>query len=416
MNGHERFLAALRCEEVDRLPSHWHGPEPAGIFRKEFDAFLDIDDNPELEACFEISPLGDMTIKNWFSRGTSSDIGIGAGGIKWQTVYYNKEKDWFYTHDEAKKLPASKKNFQINMYGSVRQYGYLLGKEGERPAKYWWFHKHFFEGKNAMERMDAFYNEFGAPWEQEFDPDASSIELAKKNIKLWIDYGAPHAYSGHANHHFEGVWGGLGPITTAKLSRKNPAKLKEICKNWEKVSLTVEKYSLEAGHQIIATGDDIGQKDRTLVSPKLYKEFFFPALKARCDLAHKHGAVVWMHSCGYQEEVIPYYLEAGLDGLQSLEVPAGNDLARIRATVRDKMCLIGGLDTSRVFSFGTPEESDAHVRDQIKAATMLDGEYMNTGYIPGGSHDLLDVKLENIQAAIKAIAKYGKCPLKESLS
>ena len=102
MNGHERFLNALRCEEVDKLPCHWHGPEAAGLFRKEFDAFLDMDDNPELDKCFEISPMGDMTLKNWFSRGTSTDTGIGAGGIPWQTVYYNTEKDWFYTHEEAR--------------------------------------------------------------------------------------------------------------------------------------------------------------------------------------------------------------------------------------------------------------------------------------------------------------------------
>ncbi|MHA1683888.1 MAG: uroporphyrinogen decarboxylase family protein [Promethearchaeota archaeon] len=411
MNGHERFLAALRCEEVDKLPSHWHGPEPAGLFRKEFDVFLDLDDNPELEACFEISPMGDMTVKNWFSRGTSSDIGIGAGGIPWKTVYYNPDKDWYYTHTEAKGLPESKKKYQITMYGEVRQYGYQLGKEGERLSTYWWFHKHFFEGPDALERVDAFYNEFGAPWEVDFDPSARSIEFAKENIKKWVDYGAPHAYSGHCNFHFEGIWGGFGPVTIVKLARKNPSKLREICKQWEKVTLTVEQYGLEAGHEIMSTGDDLGQKERSLVSPKLYKEFFYPALKARCDLAHKHGAVIWMHSCGFQEELVPFYLEAGLDGLQSLEVPAGNDLGRIRSVVRDKMCLIGGLDTSRVLTFGTPAEADAHVRAQIKAATYLDGDSLNTGYIPGGSHDLLDVKLDNIQAAIRAIAKYGRCPI-----
>ena len=39
MNGEERFIAALRCEEVDRMPSHWLGIEPAGLFRKELNAF-----------------------------------------------------------------------------------------------------------------------------------------------------------------------------------------------------------------------------------------------------------------------------------------------------------------------------------------------------------------------------------------
>jgi uroporphyrinogen-III decarboxylase len=211
--------------------------------------------------------------------------------------------------------------------------------------------------------------------------------------------------------HFEAIWGGLGPTTIAMLARKKPGKLHEICKNFEKVSLTVEKYHLEAGLKIIATGDDLGQKDRTLISPKVYDEFFLPALKSRCDLAHKYGAVVWMHSCGFMEELLDSFLKAGLDALQSLEVPAGNDLARIRAKVRDKMCLIGGIDSSRVMSFGTPEDCINHTKEQIKKATTLDGTTMNGGYIPGPAHDLIDIPMANMQAVIASIAKFGKYPL-----
>ena len=122
MNGHKRFLAALRCEEVDKLPTHWHGPEPAGLYIKEFKEFIDQEDTPELEECFEITPLGDITILNWYSRGTSSNKKIGTASYDFPVVYYNPDKDWFYTQKEAKKLPASKKNFRITAYGEIRQY------------------------------------------------------------------------------------------------------------------------------------------------------------------------------------------------------------------------------------------------------------------------------------------------------
>ncbi|MHA1672527.1 MAG: hypothetical protein ACTSYI_02780 [Promethearchaeota archaeon] len=32
-------MAALRCEEVDQMPSFWMLVEPAGLFRKELNAF-----------------------------------------------------------------------------------------------------------------------------------------------------------------------------------------------------------------------------------------------------------------------------------------------------------------------------------------------------------------------------------------
>ena len=37
--------------------------------------------------------------------------------------------------------------------------------------------------------------------------------------------------------------------------------------------------ALEAGFKIIDTGDDLGQKGRGLISPKMYEEFFYPSFK-----------------------------------------------------------------------------------------------------------------------------------------
>ena len=376
------------------------GITKGGLFQREFDAYQDMDPNPEFEACIQFTPVGDMTIQNWFSRGTSTDIRVGAGGLNYPPAYYNPDTDWFYTKEEAKMLPASKKGIKISWFGQLR----YLDDKGVGG----WYEGPFFHGPDAIERMNAFYAEFGAPWEME---PVDMTAGAKKSIEFALQPGFPHAVCGSAPGHFEPIYGGFGPATLSILMRKKPGRFKDVCKQFEKLAIVGEALSLEAGHQIIHTGDDLGQKDRSLVSPKNYEEFFMPSLKARCDLAHKHDTVIFMHSCGFQEELLPSYLKAGLDGLQSLEVPAGNDLARIRAVVKDKMCLVGGIDTSRVLSFGTPEQCTEHVKAQITAATMLDGASMDTGYIPGPSHNLMDVPLANIQAVIKAIADAGKCPL-----
>ncbi|MHA1617925.1 MAG: hypothetical protein ACTSVZ_01500 [Promethearchaeota archaeon] len=34
-----------------------------------------------------------------------------------------------------------------------------------------------------------------------------------------------------------------------------------------------ERNLIEAGYKIISTGDDLGQKQRALISPKIYEEF-----------------------------------------------------------------------------------------------------------------------------------------------
>ncbi len=393
------------------MPCHWMHIEPAGLFRKEFDRYQNLHLNPEYQSCIETCPVGDITLENWLAKGTTTDISLSVANPLFPNAYYNPEEDWFYTKKEANSLPAAKKNYKFTLYGEVRRFGYQLGTKGVRKSKYWWFHKHFFSGPDLLERYEAFYDEFGKPWESEIDPKREMVKETKNKIKEMEEYGFPHALCGKAPHHFEGMWGGFGPNSIAKLARKRPTMLKKICKRYQKICLNVERLNLEAGHQIIKTGDDLGQKGRGLISPKLYKEFFLPCLKARCNLAHKYDAVIYMHSCGFIEEYLDYFLEAGLDGIQSLEVMAGNDLSRIREIVRDNMCLIGGLDSSRIMTFGTPQECKQHVKKQIQAAKTLNGEIIPGGYIPGPAHDLLDTPLENVNAIRNAISKNCSYPL-----
>ena len=396
MNGQERFIKCLKCEEVDHLPSFWMGYDTTGLFAKEFHQFLDQEDNPEIDACFEVTKLGDMTLHNWFAKGTSTIISVGGTGRPYPIIYYNRKEDRFYTKEEAKHLPDRKKNYKISAYGQIRHIAEKIGG---------WYYGPYFTGDEPLERMNELYAEFGAPWE--IDPVDNTRSISR-NIEIASEIDFPHAIKGSAPNVFEGMYGGFGPISFARLMRKKPGNFKDIIKKYTKCSLDIEKISLDAGHEIIQTGDDLGQKDRALISPKDYDEFFKPTLKARCDLAHKHSAAVYMHSCGFLEELIPSFMDAGLDGLQSLEVPAGNDLNRIRNVVKDKMCLIGGIDTSRILSFGTPGECTHHVKSQIDAATNFDGEKLNGGYIPGPSHKLLDVPLENVKAVIDAIQKFGE--------
>ncbi|MHA1612704.1 MAG: hypothetical protein ACTSVZ_01495 [Promethearchaeota archaeon] len=212
MNGEERFIAALRCEEVDRMPSFWMLIERAGLLRKELNEFKR--KNPLKYFSQNGRPLllGRILARNWLSRGTSSIVPMLAGGAKIPKAYYNPETDYFYTRQEAKSLSRKQKKFQITLYGEIRQHGYRLGGKGERLHSYWWFHKHFFSGPDALQRFDDFYAEFGAPWEKEFNPNALSIKLARAVRGFLKLKGFPYAIAGDVPMHFEGIWGVLVPL------------------------------------------------------------------------------------------------------------------------------------------------------------------------------------------------------------
>ena len=96
--------------------------------------------------------------------------------------------------------------------------------------------------------------------------------------------------------------------------------------------------------------EDMGFKNAPFMSPDMYKKFIMPGHKATLDYAHSKNLKVMMHSCGFVEPLLPHMIEAGIDGLQVIEVKAGMDLLRIFKNFGDKIALMGGIDVRTVYS------------------------------------------------------------------
>ena len=63
---------------------------------------------------------------------------------------------------------------------------------------------------------------------------------------------------------------------------------------------------------------------------------------------------------------------------------------------------MGGLDSSGILMYGTPEDVVENVKYCIKAAGQ------GGGYFVGPSHDIINMPWENILAMREAIEKYRK--------
>ena len=59
---------------------------------------------------------------------------------------------------------------------------------------------------------------------------------------------------------------------------------------------------------------------------------------------HDCGALALLHSCGFQPPFLDYYVEAGLDILQSFQPKAGNDFAASYANYGDRLSFATGID------------------------------------------------------------------------
>jgi uroporphyrinogen decarboxylase len=118
----------------------------------------------------------------------------------------------------------------------------------------------------------------------------------------------------------------------------------------------------------------------------------------------KNGIYIVFHSDGFIEPLLPDLIDAGIDCIQSLEAPAGVDLAGLKEKLGDRVCFMGGMDLT-VLSFGTPKNVEDEVKRCIKAAAP------GGGYFAGPSHNILDAPWGNILAFRTAIEKYRKYPL-----
>jgi uroporphyrinogen decarboxylase len=153
--------------------------------------------------------------------------------------------------------------------------------------------------------------------------------------------------------------------------------------------------------QIIKMGDDLGTQTGPMLSPKLYRDLFFPRHKEIFGtVKRKTDLPVLLHSCGAIADLIPDLIEAGVDIINPVQIAArGMDPEHLKREYgKDLVFWGGGVDTQRVLPLGTPEEVRADVMKN--AESLMDGG----GFVFNPVHNILtEVPPENITAMYEEI-------------
>lgn len=151
-------------------------------------------------------------------------------------------------------------------------------------------------------------------------------------------------------------------------------------------------------------GNDFGSQKSLLISPDMWQRFFKKRLAKMVDLAHKHGAVACLHSCGAVKEIIPDLIDIGLDGLNPIQVNASNMNPEVLKREYGKhIVFFGGIDENEILAHG----SEQMVRDETKRIIDILGS--DGKYIVAASHDYLlpEVPARNIFAMYDEAKKYS---------
>jgi len=134
--------------------------------------------------------------------------------------------------------------------------------------------------------------------------------------------------------------------------------------------------------------EDMAYKTGSLISPRHYRRIFLPQYRRITERLHAAGIdVLMLDSDGNVEELIPCWLDVGINFIYPMEVAAGMDVIALRRRFGRELLMGGGMD-KRVLA-----SDKAAIKRMVaeKVPLMREG-----GYVPGCDHAMPpDIPWEN---------------------
>jgi hypothetical protein len=171
--------------------------------------------------------------------------------------------------------------------------------------------------------------------------------------------------------------------------------------------MTILRAQLELGVDGILGAEDWCFGRGPLVSPEMFRRFMAPHLRRIVEECHAHGVPYLKHLDGNTRVLLDILVdEVGIDGLHSIEPPAGMDIAWVKKTYGDRITLLGNIDCAHLLTFGTPEAVVEAVKEILRVAS------------PGGGHVFASsnsihsgVSPETFQTMVRAVRELGTYPI-----
>lgn len=159
---------------------------------------------------------------------------------------------------------------------------------------------------------------------------------------------------------------------------------------------------------IIASADDIGTVNSTIISPEMYRELVKPRhAKLIQAIKRKTKAKIVFHSDGAVYPLIKDFIEIGVDVLNPVEpdLPGFEDFEKLKKELGSQICFYSGMKSQKVL-LETSSDIEKEVRQRVRLLAS------GGGYIFASCHNIqAGVSPENICTFFKAIRRYGKYPV-----
>ena len=160
----------------------------------------------------------------------------------------------------------------------------------------------------------------------------------------------------------------------------------------------IERYvGMDA--DIMGYAEDLGMQYGPMISPEHFRKYIKPSYERLMKLASDKGIAIHMHSDGDIRTLADDLTESGVQILNLQDLVNGIDW--IAEKYRGRICIDLDIDRQSITPFGTPEQIDALIKEEVEKISLPEGGLVMTyGLYPG-------VPLENVKAVMDAMEKYA---------
>jgi hypothetical protein len=179
-----------------------------------------------------------------------------------------------------------------------------------------------------------------------------------------------------------------------------PELYHQICEDllqWQIRQIDLFSEYMHADFMTIA--EDMSYNKGSMISRRLFQEFMLPYYKRLIPEIKKYGTKVFVDSDGNIGQMIPWFIEAGADGILPLERQAGVDLVKLREEYPEFM-FIGGFDKMAILH---GDKKDIRKEFERLLPVIRSGRYligMDHQTPPGTS-------MENYRYYVECLREYG---------
>lgn len=166
----------------------------------------------------------------------------------------------------------------------------------------------------------------------------------------------------------------------------------------EQFNMGIIRHYLDCDVDVMAYGEDLGMQSGPMLSPEHFRKYIKPSYQRLIQPVRERGIPIHMHSDGDIRTLVDDIIDGGVQILNLQDLVNGIDW--IRDNLKGKVCIDLDLDRQKITRFGTPEDIDTLVREEVeKLSTPQGGLMMIYGLYP-------DIPLENVTAVMDAMERY----------